>query len=369
MRSAGTVGNRDRVTPVLRQPGHLANLSLPEWELLIRQARSGHLLARIASMAQAQGSFDTLPDAPKAHLDAAMVVAEAQQAEALRELRHIERALSQTGVRPVLLSGAGYVAADLLPSIGRSFSAIDILVAEHSLQEVEAALVAGGWGTTHRSVDDLRYHRHWRHELPPMRHSHRPTEVIVHHAVMRATRRSGSISQPLLSRARVLPALPCFAVLADVDTVLHCMVQLFHDDDLKLGLRELSDLDLLLRHFGRVRAFWPALLKRANELAISRALHYGLRFAHGLLGTPVPLPTLDAANAGGPGRAVSILSDWLWTRALRPQHSTAADGEIATAMFALRTLALWRRMPPLLLLRHLSLRALNPRPAPRTANA
>lgn len=366
---AGTAGNRDRVSPALRQPRHLLQLSLQDWELLIRQARSGHLLARIACMVQAQGSFDVIPDAPKAHLEAAMIVAEAQLAEALRELHHIDRALSHTGVRPVLLSGAAYVATGLLPAMGRMFSAIDILVPEGRLPEVEAALLAGGWGTAHHTASDQRYYRQWRHELPPMRHVQRQAEVIIHHAIWRRPRRSISISESLLRRARVLPNLPGFAVLDDTDMALQCMVHLFHDDDLNQGLRELSDLDLLLRHFGRVPAFWPNLLERARELDVSRSLHYGLRFAHELLDTPVPLATLEAANAGGPDRAVSTLSDWLWTRALRPQHSTASGWGTATALFALRTRALSLRLPPLLLMRHLTVRALRARKAPRTANA
>lgn len=365
----GTTDDRDRVSAALRQPGLLPQLSILDWEVLIRQARRAQLLGRVACMVEAQGSMDAVPDAPRAHLAAAMIVAEAQHAESLRELRHIDRALAHTGVRPVLLSGAAYVAAGLLPAMGRLFNTIDILVPEGRLLEAETALLAGGWVNSHQSDYQQLHYRQWNYRVPPMRHVRRQTNLNIHHAVRPQTKRFVSISEPLLGRARVLPNLPGFAVLADTDMVLQCIVHLFHDDDFAQSLLALSDLDLLLRHFGRVPAFWSNLLERAQELDASRPLHYGLRFAHRLLATPVPLPTLEAADAGGPGRMVSTLSDWLWTRALRPQHSTTSSRGTATALFALRMRANWLRMPPLVLLRHLTVKAFEARATPRSANA
>ena len=369
MTRAGTAGDSDRVSAALRQPGQLPQLSAHDWEVLIRQARRAQLLGRVACMVEAQGSMDAAPAAPRAHFAAAVIVAEAQQVEALRELCHIDRALAHTGVRPVLLSGAAYVAAGLLPAMGCLFSTIDLFVPECRVLETEAALLAGGWGNGHHAAHQQRHCRRWMHRVPTMRHPRRQTELRIYHAIRPQTKRFVSISEALLGRAQVLPKLPGFSVLADTDMVLQCMVHLFHDDRLDQSLRELSDLDLLLRHFARVPAFWPNLLDRAQELEVLRPLHHGLRFAHRLLATPVPSPILEAADAGAPGRAVSTLSDWLWTRALRPQHSTASSRGTATALLALRMRANWLRMPPLVLLRHLTLKAFEARETPRSANA
>ncbi len=356
MSGPGTARAPDRVSAALRQPLHLPQLSLQNWELLIRQARRSHLLARIACMVEAQGSFDAIPEAARGHLLAATIVVQAQHAEALRALRHVEHALAHTGVRPVLLFAAAYVAAGLLPAMGRLFSSIHILVPEQRLREVEAALMAGGWRTAPRAWTHQQDEK-WQHGLPPLLHAQRQVAVHIHHTVMAGARRSETLTDTLLDRARVLPDLPGFAVLDGTDMVLHCMLNLFHDHRLETGLRDLSDLDLLLRHFGRSHAFWLPLLDRARELDMLWLLHRGLHFTHRMLATPVPLPTLEAAGAGSPGRAASAWADWLWTRALCPQHSTASEWGTSTALFVLRAHALSRRMSAVSLLRHLAVRA------------
>ena len=74
------------------------------------------------------------------------------------------------------------------------------------------------------------------------------------------------------------------------------MTHLFQNEDLSRGLRALSDLDLLLRHFGATTAYWDRLVERARELELTRPLYYGLRQAQRILGTPVPAATLQAAQ-------------------------------------------------------------------------
>ena len=358
----------DLVCQALRQPQHLAALTPAGWDLLVRQARRAGLLARIACMLEAQGSIESVPDAPRAHLKAAIAFAEAQHADAMRELVCIDRALALTDVRPVLLQGAAYVAGGLLPAMGRVFTDIDILVPKDRLPEVEAALMAHGWATTHHSAYDQRYYREWMHELPPLRHIKRQKVLDVRHAILPETARLKPSSAKLLASARPLANLQRFAVLGHADMVLHNMAHLFHNDDLSHSLRDLSDLDLLLRHYGRVPGFWAELVDRAAELDLARPLHYGLRYTHKLLATPVPQDTLATASAGGPGRAVGAISDRLWARALRPQHATAADAWTPLALFALYVRAHWLRMPPVLLLRHLTVKALRLHEEPATAN-
>jgi hypothetical protein len=358
----------DLVCDALRHPQRLQALTLPGWDLLVRQARRAGLLARIGCMLEVQGSIDTVPAAPRAHLNAAIALAEAQHAEALRELDYIDQALAPTGVRPVLLKGAAYVAGGLLPAMGRVFTDIDILVPKGRLAEVEAALMSHGWATTHHSPYDQRYYREWMHELPPLRHIQRQNVLDVHHAILPETARLKPSSAKLLAAARPLAGRQRFAVLDPADMVLHSMVHLFHNDDLSHSLRDLSDLDLLLRHLGRVPGFWSVLVERSRELDLVRPLHYGLRYTYRMLATPVPQDTLAAASAGGPGRFVGAIGDYLWTRALRPQHSTASDASTPLALFALYVRAHWLRMPPVLLLRHLTVKALRLHEEPATAN-
>jgi hypothetical protein len=353
-----TGAHADVVTQALRHPLRLTTLDLADWDVLVRQARRAGLLARIAAMLDAQGSLDLVPAAPRAHLRAALTLAEAQHTEAMRELDFIERAVAPAGVVPVLLKGTAYVASGALPTMGRLFGGIDIMVPHESLPVVEAALMAHGWTTTHHSKYDQRYYREWLRELPPMQHMRRQTVLDVHHAILPMTARLKPSSDKLLAAAVRLPERRAFAVLCPTDMVLHSAVHLFHNDDLSHALRDLSDLDLLLRQCARDPAFWPGLHERARELDLVRPLHYGLRYTHGQFGTPVPPGVLAEAAKSGPAWPLRPLMDGLWSRALRPQHKTTEDAWSPLARLALLLLAQWLRMPTGLLLRHLAVKAL-----------
>jgi len=355
----------DLLREALCQPQFLSALAAAGWDLLVRQARRAGLLARIACMLEAQGSIELVPDAPRAHMQAAMSFGIAQHADAMRELAYIYEALAPTGVRPVLLKGAAYVAADLLPAMGRLFGNIDIMIPRERLAEVEAALMSHGWATTHHSADDQRYYREWMHGLPPLRHIRRQTVLEVHHAILPPTARLKPDSARLLASVRPLSSPQGFAVLCPADMVLDGMVHLFFNDDPSHALRNLSDLDLLLRQCGRTPKFWGDLVERANELDLNRPLELGLRYSKRLLATPVPRDV--AACGGDPGRLAAAIDDWLWTRALRPQHPTATDRWTPLALSALKVRAHWLRMPPALLMRHLIVQAFRlnePAPAP-----
>ncbi|MBS0445811.1 MAG: nucleotidyltransferase family protein [Proteobacteria bacterium] len=348
----------DLAIGALIDPAALTRLTLPEWDRLLRQARKAEVLARIAALARARGLMDRLPPAPRAHLDAEWQVAAAQHDETCREIERIRLALAGVpGLTTVLLKGAAYLLADAPAALGRTFSDVDILVPYARLPEVEAALMLHGWATTHHSAYDQKYYRLWMHELPPMQHVQRETVIDVHHAILPRTARLKPDSAKLLAAARALPGHPGLAVLAPADMILHSITHLVHNEELSHGLRDLSDIDLLLRHHGRDAGFWDALIVRARELDLARPLHYGLRQAHALLATPVPAPVLAAAAAAAPPPWRNALMDGLWQRALRSPHATTADRLTPLARFALYVRAHSLRMPPLALARHLTIKA------------
>jgi hypothetical protein len=108
----------DLVAEALRQPMRLASLDLAGWETLIRQARPAGLLGRLACMLDAQGSLNLVPPAPRAHLRAALVLAEAQHTEALRELDFIAEALASTGIVPVRWGACSAMSTSWSPRTG-----------------------------------------------------------------------------------------------------------------------------------------------------------------------------------------------------------------------------------------------------------
>lgn len=327
---------------VLREPRVLASLGLPQWELLIRQARSADLLSRLAHLAD----LDAVPAAPRAHLVAARILWEAQEEAVRREVWQIRQALARTGVEVILLKGAAYVYAGLPAARGRVFSDIDILVPRAALPQVEAALMLHGWATTHHDPYDQRYYREWMHELPPMQHVGRQTVLDVHHTIVPPTARLKPDAAKLFAAAVPVAGHPGLKVLAPGDMVLHAAAHLFLNEELSHGLRDLTDLDILLRHFEQSRSFLNELKARAAELELEQPLDCALRYAGCMLGTPVP------------ASKKTRLLDPLYLRALQPPHPSASDAWTPLARWLLFVRAHWMRMPPGRLARHLAVKAL-----------
>lgn len=357
-----TASSVNLLLTTLREPRSVVALTPMQWDLLLRQARRADLLPRIAGLIADHRLEESVPASARPHLHSARLLAQAQQRDVLREIEHVRRALAPLGEAPVLLKGAAYVAGGLPAARGRVFADVDILLPRARLPEAEAALLASGWITTHHDAYDQRYYRQWMHELPPLTHIHRHTVLDVHHAILPDTARLRPDSTRLLASARPVAALPGLRVLAPVDMVLHSMTHLFHNEEMSHGLRDLSDLDLLLRHFAPQPGFWSALVARARELDLRRPLYYGLRYSQRLLGTPVPVDVRRFIEADAP-RWLS-LADALWRRALAGPHASIADRLTPAALAALYVRAHWLRMPPMLLARHLLTKAV--RREPRT---
>ncbi|MBL8286365.1 MAG: nucleotidyltransferase family protein [Rubrivivax sp.] len=353
---------RDLVVQALTAAApHFTGWDAGQWSLLLQQARAAGLLARVGQRLGSlyRGSEATPWPAPlQAHFESAWRLIRAQRAEVDRELAHIARALAPIGCPVVVLKGAAYHAADLPPAASRVFSDIDILVPRAAVAEAESQLMLHGWAGTHDNAYDQRYYRQWMHELPPMQHMRRGTTLDVHHNILPLTARLKPDGARLVSAARPLPGQPGLHVLAPPDMVLHAMTHLFMNDDMSHALRDLSDLDLLLRHFAARPGFWDSLVERASLLDLRRPLHYGLGQAALVLGTPVPAEVARAVQAFGPGWPLRAPMAALWHRAVRSRHPAAAPAGTGAALFALYLRGHWLRMPPLLLARHLAVKAL-----------
>jgi hypothetical protein len=352
MKSLGT----DPVVVALRRPAVVVEWSLPQWEALIRNARRTNLLARVALTIAEAGLLPRVPQAPRAHLEAARTLAQAQADSVRREVAYIDRALAAAGIPIVLLKGAAYLLAGLPAARGRLFSDIDILVPRSALANVEGTLMLHGWQTSKTDPYDQRYYRRWMHELPPLKHNSRQTILDVHHAILPTTARLKPDSRKLLAAARSLKGELRLQVLAPVDMVLHSATHLFCNEDVGNNLRDLVDVDSLLRTFSHERNFWPDLTSRAVELDLARPLYYALRYAVQVLGTPVPRGVFGAAESGQPLYVTRSLMDALFLRTLQASATSERLASIARGSLYVR--AHWLRMPPLLLVQHLAVKAL-----------
>ena len=348
----------------ISDPERLCQLTLQEWDLLIRQARRASLLSRIAYLAGEADCHQTLPASVIMHLSSARRVAD-KQAQVVRfEISCIEQALQPVKIPVVLLKGAAYVAADLPPAKGRIFSDIDIMVPKSDLEAVERYMIRHGWMTTHHDKYDQRYYRQWMHELPPMKQTRRGTVIDIHHAILPETARLHPNSEKLLANIQPVAGYENIYTLSNIDMVLHSATHLFHDGELENGLRDLVDLDALLRHFGKEQAFWDELVERAAILELGRPLYYALQYSTQILQTPVPEVVMKAAKTlGKPSAALSLLIDALFSRALMPDHASCDDKFTPLARWLLYIRSHYLRMPLHLLIPHLLRKAIKKRQA------
>lgn len=349
---------------LLRRPELAGELDAAQWDLLIRQARHANLLARLDHLIEPHGGIADLPHPVQRHLLSARRFAAAHARVVRWEVNRIQRALSPLDVPVVLLKGAAYLMIESPAAGGRVFSDVDILVPKARLAEVEEALYWAGWLTTHHDAYDQRYYRQWMHEIPPLKHLKRRTVLDVHHTILPETARLHPDPRLLFDSAQPVAGEAGLYVLCVEDRILHSATHLFHDGEFEHGLRDLVDLDALLRQAADADpAFWDRLLDRAERLQLSRPLAYALRYCRSVLATPIPGPVIERMEQDLPGPALIQLMDALLRRALRPDHDSCDDTFTSTARGMLYLRGHYLRMPLHLLVPHLLRKSLRREPA------
>ena len=336
---------------VLQNPSRLCSLTAADWESLLSAAEPSRLSGRLADDAHRVGADTGAPAWARDRLTSARIRGHEFERVVRWEMDRILRALASTGLQPVFLKGAGYIAAGLQCAAGRVVSDVDILVAEAELPKAQTAFERHGWAFVEQTAYDQRYYHEWMHELPPMRHQQRGTLLDVHHAILPRTSRLRPDSKVLLERAVTCGGV---RVLCPTHMVLHAAVHLFYDG--AAAIRELVDIDGLIRHFTAAEAdFLSRLQVDARELGLERPAFYALRYAHRTLATPIPSDLWAGVEGAAPIAPVVQLMDTLVDATVGER-----SGGVATlSSFALYLRSHWLRMPPLLLARHLAHKAVS----------
>lgn len=352
---------RDLLIAALVDPRNLVSWSSTDLDLVLRLLRRARLLGRVAGELEAAGLLGALPLAARDALASALIAARARARVARWELDCVAQALRDLAdLQVVAMKGCAYLLADLPHANGRMFADVDLLVPEARLQEVEARLREHGWQSGELSAYDERYYREWTHELPPLTHEEREVEVDLHHNVLMRTARLRPDPRLMLATARPVPGFRYFgySVMAPIDMTLHAMAHLFYGGEMDDALREVVDIDALLRHFGATEpGYWQDFWPRAVQLDLARPAYYGLRFAQRLLATPIPAPVLTASQAGAPALLVIAAMDRLVPRALFPAHPDRPTRRTGLARALLYVRSHWVKMPPAMLIRHLAYKA------------
>jgi hypothetical protein len=320
----------------LADPASTRSLRSDGWTALLTMARAEQLIGSLAFRLEGE----EVPGAVGEILADARRSARQGQVQALWEAEMAHRALAPLDVPVILLKGTAYAAAGLDAAKGRSIGDLDILVPKDRIDAVEAALIGAGWEWVKEDAYDDLYYRRWMHELPPLIHRARDRMIDVHHTILPPTARPTPDAAALIAGSVALSN--GLRVLSPADMVVHSATHLFADGDLAGGLRNLWDIDRLIRQFADRPAFWNELGDRARLHQLLPAVARALRLAHALYTSPV-----DTALAGR----------WQVADGLFRQRLLARDGwgrgRRRGLRFAFYVRSHWLRMPPAMLARHL----------------
>lgn len=310
-------------TAALREPQQVLAWDLAQWEWTIRLARRLRLLGRLAEAVDGAGLLPRVPPEAARHLLAEQRYARWRIGALRWALDRVGVAWANLDVPKVLLKGAAYVGQDLALGRGRLPSDVDVLVPKAALDAARQRLVEAGWSEMALDAHDQRYYRDWTHELPPFRHPVHTLELDLHHDILPPVARVRVDITRLLARVQPAPALPGWSVFAPDDQVLHAAAHLFHDSDLRDRLRDLVDIDQLLRlHAAADAGWWPRLVARGAELGLAQSLALALALCARWLDTPVPHGALQQAlRAGLPG----LQRAWLPQLMAQVLHPTDPD--------------------------------------------
>jgi len=336
----------------LVNPNCLVNYSDSDWELLIRMARRVKLLARLALLLKNHNLWHGAPERIRNQLTSALFQADRLKQLTRWELDRVLWALDDLETNIIVLKGAAYGLIGLPFSEGRLSVDLDILVPQEDLADIESVLMSRGWKHKSLSFYDEYYYRVWSHEIPPLVHAERETEVDIHHTLAPVTSRL-KIDTALLFADAVPVDYEHVKVLSPVDMTLHCVVNLFQNNELDNDLRDLLDVHDLMVFFSRHdNDFWMHLMNRANQLNLEYLLYYGFYFCQLIFKTPVPEGMINRLKKK-PGYFKRRIMHWLVPLALFPQHP---DKPLKSASWAKTILYLRShliRMPLYILVPHL----------------
>ena len=237
----------------LREPTLVLGWQLHDWAQVIRLSRRLRLLGRLAHAVHAAGLQPQMPAQVARQLHAERQYATWRSGGLAWVLERLPDMLGEVDYPLVLLKGAAYMGQDLAIGAGRLPSDVDILVPREHIAHAQARLLVAGWQETALDDHDQKYYREWSHELPPMRHPLHGLELDLHHNILPPVARTHVDAALLLADLRP-SRWPHWQVLAPADQVLHSAAHLFHDSQLQDRVRDLVDLDGLLRHFEIGRA-------------------------------------------------------------------------------------------------------------------
>jgi len=349
---------------ILKTPSFVETMSVAQWEMCIRQATASNMTGRLSYILSHHNLQKFVPSRVANHLVSAEVRTRCQHREINFEVTQLVASLNAVGILPIFLKGAAYVVAKTAHQ-GRTCNDIDILVPLDQLKATEKELENHGWVGESISAYDAKYYRQWMHEIPPMFHLERKTVLDVHHHILPKTNKStfnivnalDIATEHYLTYAGVEYRVKTMSLS---DMILHSACHLFSEGELEKGLRDLTDIQLMLVEFHQLHQQDSAslLIARAKTLNLEHQLDLATRYISILFYDMVNLS--DYRVHKWPARRWSkqrnSMLDWCYLRVITPHHISHMDFRHSIAALVIFVRSHYLKMPLRILIPHLTLK-------------
>lgn len=331
----------------------MRSLSSYDWNDCLREAKIAGLAGRLAADAIKLDIIEELPLKVQNIFKSNVYKSQSSTRKIKWEINRVRRAMKDTDDKLILLKGGAYIAQDLKCTRGRVSVDLDVLVAKNRIDFAEEKFLAAGWEHQVESDYDQKYYREYAHELPPLVHPERFISIDVHHTILPMTSRVKPDIQKMMNDA--VPSLEGFYVFSNVDMVLHSVVHLFQDGEIRSSLRNLLEQHDMYSEFGEDSLFWEKLLPRAVELGLIRSLYYSLHFSKMIFSTTIPDDVLNSMKPRGPGALANSVMNWMVPAVISPTFGAKGINRWV-CQNGLYMRSHWLKMPPLLLVKHLTIK-------------
>ena len=343
------------IIQLFSQPQLLCDVPEHQRPLVLLVLRQQKVLAKYAHLYFAAASAEQLDTKTLRHLRNALRIAEKQKEQVEFEADEITRVLAPVSRFVVFLKGAAYSLNNSVVGEGRIYSDIDILVNKSDLTECEQQLAINGWiGGEINDYDD-KYYRKWAHEIPPLTHVHRGTNIDVHHNIIPVVSKDAPKAE-VLEQYIVKNKSGIQTLNIDAQFV-HC-VHLFRDEDYKTAFRDILDLNYMLMDVKASHAQTKHQLAEVIQIAKTLKFEYevglALYFVKHFFNSDIDDDTIEKALAAHPLRKGIDIA--LFTKVLLPKHPKLKGSQAAIKLLAAEFRGHLIKMPLPLLVYHLTIK-------------
>ena len=342
------------IIEALRQPDVIKHYSAADWSRLLQQLRLSQLSLYFLQQVESANLTAYLPVKIGSYLKSEKFKVAHQKRQVIYEVTKINQALALKQITPVYLKGVAYILADIPLASTRVFSDIDILVPKKQINACENSLKGIGFISEKTDDYDQAYYRDYMHEIPPMRHVIRGSELDVHHNILPICTNS-PINVDALTDQLSNDSIGCQSkTFAPPAMFLHSAIHLFHEGEFDKGLRDLCDLAELYEYYlQHEQEFEPAIIALAHTLNQQHSLFLALRYIHRILAVKLGENSNRFLISYQKNYRWVILDDFIFEHVLRPFHPSC-EGYFSSIA---KHLAYYRghmlRMPLKLLIPHL----------------